>query len=194
MRNPLLQKKSDSGVLGRGHLGSLCTVLLQKLSRENRAADPKKAYAECRNRLRAFALGLHAELPPFAKRLRRDVQNARWDIENSYQAAAGGDYALATQWQHWATVKLNQSLRDLNSNKVAYNYDVSGEIGEVWNGSESVADRENQKNIDDTANPAEQHTTPGNPANLSRDFQAERDYPALAGFKNKRVHWPPRPR
>ena len=68
----------------------------------------------------------------------------------------------------------------------------SGEIGEVWHGTEDIANRENQKNIDDTAQPFEQHETKPNPANVTRDYDAERDYPSLAERKSKRVHWPPR--
>ena len=35
-------------------------------------------------------------------------------------------------------------------------------------------------------------TAGGNPSNLTRDYEAEREFPALREFKNKRVHWPAR--
>ena len=64
--------------------------------------------------------------------------------------------------------------------------------GEIFNGSEAIANRENQKNIDDTAQPFEQHQNVKNPLNLTRDWEAENDYPSLAEKKSKRIHWPPR--
>ncbi len=64
--------------------------------------------------------------------------------------------------------------------------------GEIFNGSEAIANRENQKNIDDTAEPFEQHQNIKNPLNLTRDWEAENDYPSLAEKKSKRIHWPPR--
>ncbi len=64
----------------------------------------------------------------------------------------------------------------------------------MFNGSEDIANRENQKNVYDTAQPFEQHQTKPNPSNLSRDWEAEKEFPSLRRFKNKRIVWPPRTR
>jgi hypothetical protein len=73
--------------------------------------------------------------------------------------------------------------------KFAYGYDISGE---TFEGSGEIANRENQKNINDTAQPQDHHETPPNPANLTRDVDADKEYPMLQESKDKKVIWPAR--
>jgi hypothetical protein len=78
--------------------------------------------------------------------------------------------------------------------KRAYGYtDQTG----VTEGSANIAEQENAKqeeNINDTAQPQDHHETPDNPLNCMRDVEAERDFPSLSSFKDKRVNWPARTR
>jgi len=62
------------------------------------------------------------------------------------------------------------------SKKFGYGYDISGEVQE---GSGPIANRENQTNINDTAQPQDHHETPRNPANMSMDSEAEKEFPEL---------------
>lgn len=52
--------------------------------------------------------------------------------------------------------------------KLSYGYDQTGEIMD-----------NQQKNVEDTAQPQDKHETPHNPVNLSTDAQAEKDFPGL---------------
>jgi len=79
----------------------------------------------------------------------------------------------------------------LQPKKRAYGYDISGEVTE---GSGEIANRENQKNVEDTAQPQDHHQTPPNPANLMRDVDADKQFPELAQYKSVKPHWPPRTR
>jgi hypothetical protein len=121
------------------------------------------------------------------------VRFAKWDLLNANTFAQVGDYGAATSSQLHAVWRLRKVVGALK-NKVAYGYDISGTSGEMYSGSQDIANRENQKNIDDTAQPFEQHETGGNPSNLTRDYLAEQDYPSLREKKNKRIHWPARTR
>jgi hypothetical protein len=58
--------------------------------------------------------------------------------------------------------------------KTAYGYDISGEIEE---GSGPIANRENQTNVNDTAQPQDRHETPRNPNNMVMDSEAEKEFP-----------------
>jgi len=75
--------------------------------------------------------------------------------------------------------------------RLAYGYDISGE---VFDGSGELANRENEKNLNDTAEPKDHHETPPNPANLMRDTDADKEFPELSEKKNDKVIWPPRRR
>ena len=191
MRNPLLCRKAD-GPAAIGRLDGLAAQLWEALFAEGR--DARAAFLEAYPKLRELLLGVYASLPPTAARLQRDVGLAKRDVSGSKESARSGDYESAMALQRAAMLKLRGVLDVLAGRKVAYGYDISGELGEMFHGSEEIANRENQKHIDDTAQPFEQHETPKNPANLSRDYLAERDYPALANIKNKKVCWPPRTR
>ena len=48
-------------------------------------------------------------------------------------------------------------------------------MGEIFTGSEPIANRENQKNLRDENEMDKQDETDHNPANLTRDYEAEKD-------------------
>jgi hypothetical protein len=184
MVNPLLQKKGSVSV-GPEQLDTLYSLL----SGKNRS--DKLSYLEARKGVASIISHLTTSLPP-KSRLAREVRFAKWDVDTARSFSSSGDWDAAANSLLHAVWKLQSVAGLLQKRKKAYGYDISGEIGEVWHGSEDMANRENQKNIDDTAQPFEQHETKPNPANLTRDFLAEKDYPSLREKKNKRVHWPPR--
>ena len=184
MRNPLLQKKVAVFV-EPDRVDSLYTLLS--------SAHPgdEATYQQARTELNS-SIAKAASLISPKTRLGREVRFAKWDILNAKAFAGIGDFKMATGSQLHAVWRLKNILGALEG-KTAYGYDISGEVqGEMFNGSKDIANRENQKNIDDTAQPFEQHETGGNPSNLTRDFLAEQDYPSLRDKKNKRVHWPAR--
>jgi hypothetical protein len=61
--------------------------------------------------------------------------------------------------------------------KNAYGLDVSGE----------VYDQE-QKNIEDTVQPVDQHQTPHNVVNQTTDVEAQKDFPGLGLHQNRFPH------
>lgn len=133
------------------------------------------------------------------------MTNARHDFEISTMYAQSKDYASAVLYQSYSLVKVSRVLETLTiegskaprnrfsnfNEKTAYGYDISGE---VFEGSGEIANRENQTNINDTAQPQDHHETPANPANLLHDTDADKEFPELAERKNTRVSWPPRTR
>ncbi len=183
MRNPLLQKKIATPAEPE-RLESLYTLL------SSDQADDRAVYLQARQELKGALPAVASMLPP-KSRLSREIRFAKWDVLNANTFASVGDFGAATGSQLHAVWRLRNVVGALK-NKVAYGYDISGEMGEMFHGSEGIANRENQKNIDDTAQPFEQHETGGNPANLTRDFLAEKDYLSLRDKKNKQVHWPAR--
>lgn len=72
--------------------------------------------------------------------------------------------------------------------KRAYGLDMSGE---VFEGSGGIAE---QENLEHSSQPQQHHETPPNPANLTVDSEAEKEFPELAVAKHTQVHWPPRTR
>lgn len=64
------------------------------------------------------------------------------------------------------------------TNKIAYGYDISGD---VYEGSGPIAQAQNQtqKNINDTAQPQDHHDTQRNSKNNTRDSDAEKEFPEL---------------
>jgi hypothetical protein len=178
----LRQGKVSAQGTGAGAL----RLLLEEVSRALGNDDDRRAYIGARAPFEQLMSGL-SRYPNSARRLRR----ARQGQQAARSFASVGDYGSAVSWLLDAADGVRAFL-GLHSGKLAYGYDISGEIGEVWHGTEDLANRENQKNIDDTAQPFEQHETTPNPANVTRDYQAERDYPSLAERKSRRVHWPPR--
>jgi len=158
-------------------------------------------------KLRELVLSLLDVIPqvPQMPIVKRYMQNARHDFEISVMYAHSGDLASAVLFQSYSLAKIHGVLESLTRaasmsprnrfssliEKTAYGYDISGE---VFEGSGELANRENQKNIDDTAEPQDHHETPPNPANLLHDTDADKEFPELAERKNKRVSWPPRTR
>jgi hypothetical protein len=145
-------------------------------------------------KLQELLAGLEAvakEIPE-TKFVHQDSHKAKHDFEVARMYANTGDYAMAVVYQSYCIVKVHKVLtlltqlgsRKLSSfmRKKGYGYDTSGEIQE---GSGSNAD---QKNINDTANPQDQHSTPSNPLNAMRDVEAEQQFPEL---KKKPNIFPP---
>jgi hypothetical protein len=164
-------------------------------------------FAQTSNKLRELVMSLLDVVPqvPWMPMVRRYMQNARHDFEISVMYAHAGDYSSAVLYQSYSLAKVHGVLETLTraantsprqrfssfNEKTAYGYDISGE---VFEGSGELATRENQKNIDDTAQPQDHHETPPNPANLMNDTDADKEFPELAKWKHKRVSWPPRTR
>lgn len=135
----------------------------------------------------------------------RFMTNARHDFEIATMYAHSKDFASAVLYQSYSLVKVHDVLEMLTRegskaprnrfssfhDKTAYGYDISGE---VFEGSGEIANRENQKNINDTAQPQDHHETGTNPANVTHDTDADKEFPELGAKKNKRVNWPPRTR
>ncbi len=72
--------------------------------------------------------------------------------------------------------------------KLAYGYDVSGEIGE-----QGGTNGQDKNEYDQGNSPEFEHTSP-NPVSVAQDYEAEDEFPELAETKHKRVTWPPRTR
>jgi hypothetical protein len=139
---------------------------------------------------------------PFVSRF---MTNARHDFEIASMYAHSTDFASAVLYQSYSLVKIHYVLESLTregsktprnrfssfNDKKAYGYDISGE---VFEGSGEIANRENQTNINDTAQPQDHHETGVNPANVTHDTDADKEFPELAERKHKRVSWPPRTR
>jgi hypothetical protein len=131
----------------------------------------KKLYAATEPKLRELILGMDES---------RDSQYASVDFEVGVMHAASGNYDRANVYFSHALAKLHK--------KLAYGYDVSGEVGEK--GGTNGQDR----HLWDTSNSPKNNHTQNNPGAMVLDAEAESDYPELAAFKHKRVHWPPRTR
>lgn len=137
--------------------------------------------------------------------IKQDMQNAYHDFETSVMYAHSGDFISAVLYQSYSLVKINRGLENFTlmakmpsrtrfssfNEKTAYGYDISGEIFE---GSGELAVRENQKNIDDIAEPWDHHDTPLNPANITVDCDADKEYRNELAWRHKRINWPPRTR
>lgn len=130
----------------------------------------KTLYASTEPKLRELILGMD----------NRDAGYATVDFEVAHMHAASGNYERANVYFSHALAKLHK--------KLAYGYDVSGEVGEK--GGTNGQDR----HLWDTSNSPKNNHTQNNPGAMSFDAEAESDYPELAAFKHKRVHWPPRTR
>ena len=170
-------------------------------------AQDKFLFTQTESKLRELVMSLLDVVPrvPWMPMVRRYMQNARHDFEISVMYAHSGDYASAVLYQSYSLTKIHGVLETLTraasvsprqrfssfNEKTAYGYDISGE---VFEGSGELATRENQKNIDDTAQPQDHHETPPNPLNVIRDCDADKEFPELAKWKHKRVSWPPRTR
>ena len=128
-------------------------------------------YASTEPKLRELILGMDGS---------RDAQYAAVDFEVGVMHAADGNYERANVYFSHALAKLRR--------KLAYGYDVSGEVQEKGGTSGQ------ERHLWDTSNSPKNNHTQNNPGAMSLDSEAESDYPELAAFKHKRVHWPPRTR
>ena len=191
MRNPLFRRRAAPSPDGDG-LGALCKHLQEILTVHG--GDHKSAYESAHGGLKRLVEGLgrlpaaeRAGPPPDhgvrerghevgGRQRRRPRPLAGHGVPAIRPAEAPPDIGAFRGKQ--AGLRLRHQRR----------------VGEIFHGSEDIANRENQKNIDDTAQPFEEHETPKNPANLTRDYAAERDFQSLRDFKNKRINWPPRTR
>src|SRR5277367_362219 len=112
------------------------------------------------------------------------TQLAVRDFDTAASQAELGDFGKAILHFGQALMKVHDLLN--GKTKLGYGMDVSGEVQR--GGGTSGEGR----HLWDTGNsPKHDHTT-SNPANMMFDAEAESDYPELAKFKHKRVHWPPR--
>jgi len=106
-----------------------------------------------------------------------------WEISTSYGNA--GDFASATIYQSYALNKVHTVLDALTRTanrpfqaaflkKRAYGYDISGEV------TEGMGSNQDQETLEDTAEPQDHHENPTpNPANVTRDIEAEKEFPEL---------------
>jgi hypothetical protein len=110
--------------------------------------------------------------------------NAVHDFDTASMYAHSGNWKMASQYLGYALRKVAEKIE-----KLGYGYDVSGETGRGSGGTSG-----NDRHLWDTGNAPKHDHTGVNPANIMFDTEAESDYPELAAFKHKRVHWPPRTR
>src|SRR5271157_3891141 len=119
------------------------------------------------------------------------TQKALQDFEKAVTHASSDDYETANQYLSGALTSIHNQIDSLSktgSSKLAYGYDVSGEVQR--GGGTSGEGR----HLWDTGNSPKHDHTSQNPANMMFDAEAESDYPELRKLKHKRVHWPPRTR
>ncbi len=131
------------------------------------------------------------------------VAKAQHDLDVATIYVRASDHSLGVLYQSRALAKVHSVLDSITrfsnrpprerfasfTDKKAYGYDISGDISE---GSGEIANRENQENLNDTGSPSKHHETAPNPANLTRDTDADKEFPELAEQKNNKVIWPPR--
>jgi hypothetical protein len=164
-RSGLLARNSN----GMSDLRDLYTKIATEW--ESSPEQSKALYAATEPKLRELILGMEDS---------RDVKFASLDFDIATMHAANGNYKRANVYFSHALAKLHK--------KLAYGYDVSGEVGEKGGTSGQ------ERHLWDTSNSPRNNHTQNNPGSMSLDSEAESDYPELAEFKHKRVHWPPRTR
>jgi hypothetical protein len=108
--------------------------------------------------------------------------NAIHDFDTASMYAHSGNWKMASQYLGYTLMKVAEKIE-----KLGYGYDISGEAGAGGGGTSGEG-----RHLWDTGNSPKHDHTQNNPANMSFDAEAEADYPELAEFKHKRVHWPPR--
>ena len=127
----------------------------------------------------------------------RDVTNAGHDADVAQSYGRAGDFGTGTVYQSYSAMKLHRVLDTLtldankkrgSREKLAYGYDVSGEVHEQGGTSG------NDKAQDDLGNSPKFEHTPPNPVAVAQDYEAEEEFPELAEIKHKRVEWPQRNR
>ena len=188
MRNPLLRPKIAEP-LGIGRLDALAEVVWRELSPEDK--NDRAAYLACKNKLDVLLQGITHLIPKTERKLHNSVWGAKTDLRAANDYVRSGDYGMATIWQHSALGQLRYVLTVLHRKKLAYGYDTSGEMGEIFDGSAPLANKENQNQRDENK-PEEQEETAHNPTVLTRDYDAEQDFNFLREKKDYHVNWPSR--
>lgn len=159
----------------------------------------QELYTQTEPHLRELIIGMEAISKELTTRtdIMRDVTNAHHDADVAGDYGKIGDYGLATVYQSYSLMKLHRVLDTLtlvgnkkrgSQEKLAYGYDVSGEVEEK--GGTSGQDN----HLWDRGNSPEFEHTPPNPVSVAQDFEAEEEFPELAESKHKRVKFPPRTR
>lgn len=158
--------------------------------------EDKTLFEAAKVQIQELVAGLEdvAKVFKHQKHIQKWLGDARNTAEMAMLHAKGGDYANAVIYQSYALGKFHTLLEALTSAarkrtfagrtsslfKKAYGYDVSGE---VHDGSGSIAQQEN-KTLEDTAQPSDHHETGTNPANSMRDADAEKEFPDLVKGTN----------
>jgi len=137
-----------------------------------RATDDQALYEVTEPKMRELLLGL-------------DNKNASYNFETASAYAREKKFAMANLYLGYALEKI---AGQLGKRKLGYGYDISGEVQEGGGTSGQG------KHLWDTSNSPRNNHTQNNPSAMSMDAEAESDYPELAKFKRKRIHWPPRTR
>jgi hypothetical protein len=159
----------------------------------------QELYTQTETHLRELVLGLEDVSKELSTRrdIARDVTNSHHDFDIASSYGKAGDYGMATVYQSYAMMKLHRVLDALtldankkrgSQQKLAYGYDVSGEVFERG-GTDGKSPE-----LDDLGNSPKFDKTPPNPVAVAQDFEAEEDFPELAEMKHKRVEWPQRTR
>lgn len=135
------------------------------------SGDPKELYQFAEPKTRELLLGTEEDA------------NAIHDFDTASMYAHSGNWKMASQYLGYALRKVAEKIE-----KLGYGYDVSGEV-QMGGGTSGEG-----RHLWDTGNSPKHDHTQNNPSAMSLDAEAESDYPELAEFKHKRVHWPPRTR
>lgn len=157
----------------------------------------KTLYSETAPKLREMILGLEDISKALSTRtdVFKSTENARYDFDTAESYNRAGDFAMATVYQSYALLKVHRLLDGLTSeanrkrsHKLAYGYDVTGEV------MEPGEQESRSPNLWDQGNSPKLNRTPNNPANQMVDPEAENDFPEELAHKHQRVNWPARTR
>jgi len=153
--------------------------------------DDESRYQSAEERIRELLLGAKGIADQLSRRdLQREVEFAFHDFDTAV-LYSGSDLAMTNMYISYALLKIHGIIESASQevgrkSKLGYGYDISGEVQR--GGGTSGEGR----HLWDTGNSPKHDHTQNNPANMLIDAEAESDYPELAKFKHKRVHWPPR--
>jgi hypothetical protein len=148
---------------------------------ENESSD-EEIYNFTKLKLQELIAGLKEAVSHIPRKTGISKELDYIDREARIAETAGntGDFSMGTIYQSYTLIKIHQVLSHLTYfaskpkpfdqlAKKAYGWDVSGEVQEST-----------QKNIEDTAQPTNQHGSPHNPSNAMIDVDAIEDFPDLA--------------
>lgn len=159
-------------------------LLLPNPSKMKLAADLRGTYGEIAGEWDGFEddQSLYEFAEPKTRELLLGTEdpNAVHDFDTASMYAHSGNWKMASQYLGYALSKVAEKIE-----KLGYGYDTSGEVQRGGTSGEG-------RHLWDTGNSPKHDHTQNNPANMLFDSEAEADYPELAEFKHKRVHWPPR--